>query len=122
MEDTEVLDSNRTIGILSYLHILVISLIPMLGFFYSILWAFRPNVDKNRKNLARAILILQVLIIILLIIVIMYIWNNVVVPLKNTINESILSSYTVSPSIDDTLNEVKSYDFDFSNIFAEFSL
>lgn len=99
----------KPIGVLSYMNIIILSLLPLFGLFYSSVWSFKPNVDKNRKNLSRAMLILQILFIAILAILIFYVWNNIVNPLMDTLNSGIVSTYSSNTiNLEETFNEVKS--------------
>lgn len=102
----------KPISILSYLHTIILSLIPILGLFYSLIGSFKPNTDINRKNLSRAMLIFQVLIITILFLLFFYVWNNVITPLLNTINNGLIptsTKETTIESMEETLNQVKGY-------------
>lgn len=102
----------KPISVLSYFHILVISFIPLLGLFYSIVWSFHTNTEKNKKNLARAILMVQLLTIFIFTVLILYVWNHIVIPSISIIKENSIPSYTdISNSIlENTIDQIKNSD------------
>ena len=71
------LEDNLTkpMGVFNYIGTLILFLIPILGLFFALVWSFAP-VNKNRKNLARAILVLKLICILLLVLLYFIIINK----------------------------------------------
>ena len=114
------MENNNSISVFGYFKKIVIFIIPLLGFFYSMVLSFKPNINNNIKNLSRAVLIIQIIFIIILLFSFWYIYNNIISPLLNS-NYSYFNTYNSNSyeNISNTYNQIKSYNniniFDYFN-------
>lgn len=61
-------EDNSPLSIGNYLIMMIVSAIPVVGLIMTLIWAFSGNGNSNRKNYARAMLILMLIGIVLSII------------------------------------------------------
>lgn len=57
------------LGMGSYIGMMILSGIPLVGFILLLVWAFSSNENPNKKNYARAVLLLSVIISVLITII-----------------------------------------------------
>ncbi|MHB1484172.1 MAG: zinc-ribbon domain-containing protein [Saccharofermentanales bacterium] len=62
------INNDQPLGIGQYIGMFILMGIPLVGFILTLVWAFGSNVNTNKKNYARAVLILGVIAGILMVI------------------------------------------------------
>ncbi len=60
---------NKPLSVGQYIGMFILSAIPLVGFILTLVWAFGSDVNKNKKNYARAVLIMALIAIGLSIII-----------------------------------------------------
>ena len=53
--------NSQPLGVGQYIGMMILTGIPLVGFILLLVWSFGSNVNKNKKNYARAMLILQII-------------------------------------------------------------
>lgn len=56
-----VTEDNAPLTLGNYLIMMIITAIPVVGFIFLLIWAFNSNTNKNKKNWARAVLIMGII-------------------------------------------------------------
>ena len=99
------LEDNLTkpMGVFNYIGTLILFAIPILGLFFALVWSFAP-VNRNRKNLARAILVLKLICILLLVLFYFVIIPKFVTPFLDTLYAEFINQFTDSESANELLN------------------
>jgi len=88
-------ESYKPMGVFNYIGTLILFTIPILGLFLALTWSLAP-VNKNRKNLARAILILKILCILFFILFFFYIIPTFVTPFIESLYSEFLNAFSIS--------------------------
>ena len=102
------LEDNLTkpMGVFNYIGTLILFFIPILGLFFALVWSFAP-VNKNRKNLARAILVLKLICILLLVLFYFIIIPKFVTPFLDTLYVEFINQFTNSENTNELLNSLQ---------------
>jgi membrane protein DedA with SNARE-associated domain len=58
-------EDNTPLTIGNYIVMMIVGSIPIVGLIMTIIWAFSGNTNKNRKNYARALLIMMLIAVVL---------------------------------------------------------
>lgn len=64
-QNPAVYEDNSPLSIGSYLIMMIVSAIPLVGLIMTLIWAFNSNTNKNKQNYARALLIMMLVGVVL---------------------------------------------------------
>ncbi|HEY5560975.1 MAG TPA: zinc ribbon domain-containing protein [Clostridiaceae bacterium] len=58
---TAALSNATPMSVVEYILTLIVSLIPVIGFIMLLVWAFGSSINQNKKNFARAVLLILII-------------------------------------------------------------
>lgn len=87
-------DLTKPVGIGGFIGMIVLLFIPLVNFIMLLVWSFSSSVNVNKKNLARAILLLYIIFYVVMIVLMIVFWG-VMMENMDSIRD-IFSQYDIS--------------------------
>ena len=87
-------DLTKPVGIGGFIGMIILLMLPLVNFIMLLVWAFSSSVNVNKKNLARAILLLYIIFYVAMIVLMIVFWGVMLENMESI--RDILSQYNIT--------------------------